>query len=1655
MTAVNDAPVLATGSTLAYTENGVAAAINGTITVADPDNATLVSGSVSIGTGFATGQDVLAFTNVAMGNIVGSYNATTGVMSLTSAGGTATTAEWQAALRAVTYANSSENPSTAARTVSYTVNDSALNSNTITSTVNVTAVNDAPDIIDATAPSLDENVVAGTTVTNVNDSFTGTDLDRDGTAIIYSITGGNSAGIFAINSSTGVITIAPNKFLDFEAATQHLLTVTASDGTLSDTAIITVNVTNAVNDRPVAIDDSGSVNEDATLTVAAPGVRSNDTDQNANPLTVTAVRTGTEAGSGTSGTLGTALAGTYGSLTLNSNGSYTYVANNANALAAGVTATDTFTYTISDGSLTDLAQLVITVTGTNDVPVIGGTAAGAVTEDVSVLSGNLNVGGTLTITDADSGQSAFNTGSVIYTGSGIQLGTLTINSAGVWSYSVPNTNVQYLGAGATKVESFTVAAVDGTTQTVTVTINGAQDNPLAASNTIPIPKNETRIVTVEDLGVSDSDSTDSLVVQITTLVTGGGVLWYYNGTAWVTVAVNALIPVTAIENQRLVFVPATGDTGNSTFTFTLTDGTVTTSGNTLTYAINTELSVSSPLPVDEGRATVFAIDLSAVRTVATTLSLTMGGAATSVADYDSPLQYRVQNPTTGVYGAWTNVVGSAVTIPIGYTHLEVKVKTVLDAVANEFESLTLTATITSGSNTDMANLSASGATVISDLPSLLVSGPSYVNEGGIAAFQLELSAIKTTSTAVIIRFEGVATLGTDFDYSINGGSTWITAASSTITLPASVGSNAGSPTFEVLVRTTGDVSAEVDEILRLVAITGDAGIANGGTEVSAQTYVVDPVAITVLEDAAATAITPLSGFTYTALGAAAHGTVAVNGSGVLTYTPSGNYSGTDSFTITKTNQVGLSVNSVVNVTVTPLADAPTVAIGISSTPANGTITVANVVANGNFAQAITTGWTSSGSGSPSNGEALIVSGQLKLHTGNNSTKLAWAEQIVTGLTNGSSYTVSLTMTSTTVVKWNGTTVTPTISGGVGTFTVTAGATNTLRLQSPATANADVFVDNVVLNVSTLQNYTYTVDATALLTDTDSSETLGNITITSSNLPAGAVLKLRDGTTVVTDSDAGTAYSWTVARAQATGLQLTVNRSPGTMFTLTAAATSTETANSATATGTATTPTITMPSSGTSTPNLLPAIGNADVVLANEANFIGSVSQSINTTLGEGTNTFSWTSTVNSLPPIYVGGELVTYTLTVSPDGSTGTVTGSTSAGAVFQLVIALNPSGNADVTYTQLADLGTSTTTSGSSMGLSGGNGSNFNLTFGTAPNTFTATVTGSNTLDGTTTTINTSSKYLGANNNLMNASEQVTIGFNSASSGNAASSMVVSFFNFDSASASAPDELTITATDVKGSVFVFHVTNASLDANGFYTIATPGGTLIDSIRFESGSQSSFKIGIENVGIVNYDINFQLSLGYQLTDANGDTATGSIAITLDGDNNATITGTAGNDVLLGGATNETITGLAGDDVISGGGGNDTLIGGLGSDTFEWSLADKGTAGAPRVDTISDFSTASKATGGDVLDLRDLLSGETAGTLVNFLHFEKSGADTIVHISSTGGFASDPHNVGAPSSIVTGAEVQKIVLSGVDLTFGFTTDQQVIQDLLTKGKLNTD
>ena len=138
-------------------------------------------------------------------------------------------------------------------TASGTGGTSAFSSATATSDITVIAIDDAPVINDITT-SVAENTADATVVVNLNDAITNDDTDRDGSAITYSITAGNGVGIFAIDSSSGVITVADNTNLNYETATQHVLTVTVTDGTLTDTAAVTINVTDVAETANFTID---------------------------------------------------------------------------------------------------------------------------------------------------------------------------------------------------------------------------------------------------------------------------------------------------------------------------------------------------------------------------------------------------------------------------------------------------------------------------------------------------------------------------------------------------------------------------------------------------------------------------------------------------------------------------------------------------------------------------------------------------------------------------------------------------------------------------------------------------------------------------------------------------------------------------------------------------------------------------------------------------------------------------------------------------------------------------------------------------------------------------------------------------------------------------------------------------------------------------------------------------------------------------------------------------------------------------------------------------------------------------------------------------------------------------------------------------------
>jgi VCBS repeat-containing protein len=262
---INDAPVLGgSAGTVAFTEGNnslsTPVTVDAGITVADVDDV-VVAATVQITGNLAVGEDVLAFTNnnaASFGNIAASYDAATGTLALASAGATATTAQWQNALRAVTYNNLSETPNGATRTVSFTVSDGEASSNVATRQVTVLPVNDTPvnTVPGSQAGIEDTNLVFSSangnaiTVADADSSLTVTigvlhgSLTLATTSGLGSVTGNGSANLVVTGSAAAINAAVDG--LVYRGAPEYAgadtLSLHSSDGVLSDSDTVAINL---------------------------------------------------------------------------------------------------------------------------------------------------------------------------------------------------------------------------------------------------------------------------------------------------------------------------------------------------------------------------------------------------------------------------------------------------------------------------------------------------------------------------------------------------------------------------------------------------------------------------------------------------------------------------------------------------------------------------------------------------------------------------------------------------------------------------------------------------------------------------------------------------------------------------------------------------------------------------------------------------------------------------------------------------------------------------------------------------------------------------------------------------------------------------------------------------------------------------------------------------------------------------------------------------------------------------------------------------------------------------------------------------------------------------------------------------------------------
>ncbi|MGR5331474.1 Ig-like domain-containing protein [Photobacterium damselae] len=402
------------------------------------------------------------------------------------------------------------------------VDDGNGGTDTITVTVNVTPVNDAPVGENVSAETQEETAVTG--------QLTATDVDGDNLAFKPGTNPEN--GQVTVNAD-GSWEYVPNP--DFHG--EDSFTVVVDDGNGgTDTITVTVNVT-PVNDAPVGEDVSAETQEDTAVTGQLTA-----TDVDGDNLTF---KPGTNPENG--------------SVTINADGSWEYVPN------TDFNGEDSFTVVVDDGNGgTDTITVTVNVTPVNDEAVIGGDDHQSLIETNEVLT----TGGTLTATDVDNPDNSFKP----QEGVSGQYGQFTINSQGEWTF-VSNGALDELAEGEVVTDHFVVESIDGTQHTITVEIVGTNEGPQA---------HDDRVTTKEDnaiaLDLLSNDSDVDGTIQITQIagveLTGGE--------QEITVE-NGQIRVAA--DGTLTFVPNANYSGDVSFDYQITDNHGATSEATVTIKV--------------------------------------------------------------------------------------------------------------------------------------------------------------------------------------------------------------------------------------------------------------------------------------------------------------------------------------------------------------------------------------------------------------------------------------------------------------------------------------------------------------------------------------------------------------------------------------------------------------------------------------------------------------------------------------------------------------------------------------------------------------------------------------------------------------------------------------------------------------------------------------------------------------------------------------------------------------------------------------------------------------------------------------------------------------------------------------------------------------
>lgn len=559
-------------------------------------------------------------------------------------GGLASKADFEAALRTLTYNNTSDDP-TAMQTIGVTINDGTDDSETALATVKITATNDRPTllqnedlanakvgesyILDLVAEDPDGGDLLVFQIRSPLDfaSITPSQPGSSGKNTIQ-VARDDTDGLFhaRILWSPTAAELAAQRALSGDGATLLRVSVTDSSGSAdSEDYFVTIeNQLPVANDdpttgeEPTEFDDAFAVSEDEARDVG--NILTNDTDADGDTPVVDSVSV-----SGTAVADPTSFTTAKGALvTLGASGDLNYDPNGKfESLAAGETATDEFEYTSNDqngGVSASNATVTITIFGRNDAPTV-------VADDAPEFNIPEDAGPTLLTTatllaaadDVDNGAVLAIAGAPTNPSGGE--GTFSFDAGTGELRFDPDEAALNLAPSEVKEVLFDVEISDGTASVLVpavIKISGVNDAPVAVNDPATgkdysTDENTPLTIVVADgvLGNDTDDGTAALGVAEVNGDTGN----VGNGTTITEQGGTREGTLTVAADGSFTFNPggdfdslAAGESSTVAFTYKATDGSATNPlSNEATVTITVNGLNDAPAAINDS-GTAFTID---------------------------------------------------------------------------------------------------------------------------------------------------------------------------------------------------------------------------------------------------------------------------------------------------------------------------------------------------------------------------------------------------------------------------------------------------------------------------------------------------------------------------------------------------------------------------------------------------------------------------------------------------------------------------------------------------------------------------------------------------------------------------------------------------------------------------------------------------------------------------------------------------------------------------------------------------------------------------------------------------------------------------------------------------------------------------------------